>query len=48
MDNQLVSQEVLDALNAPLEPRPLTPNMLIWIKNTQQPTVQSTSTEPLQ
>jgi hypothetical protein len=46
MDNQLVSQEVLDALNAlnaPPEPRPLTPNRLILIKNAQQPTVQSTS-----
>jgi hypothetical protein len=44
MDNQLVSQEVLDALNAlnaPPEPRPLTPNRLILIKNAQQPTVQS-------
>jgi hypothetical protein len=40
MDNQLVSQEVLDALNAPPEPRPLTPNRLILIKNAQQPTVQ--------
>lgn len=48
MDNQLVSQEVLDALNAPPEPRPLTPNRLIFIKNEQQPTVYSTFTEPLQ
>jgi hypothetical protein len=48
MDNQLVSQEVLDALNAPPEPRPLTPNRLILIKNAQQPTVQSTSTKPFQ
>lgn len=36
MDNQLVSQEVLDALNAPPEPRPLTPNMLIWLKSQQE------------
>ena len=40
MDDQLVSQEILDALNVPPEPRPSTPNVLIWIKNTQQPTVQ--------
>jgi hypothetical protein len=33
MENQLVSQEVLDALNAPPEPRPLTPNVLIWLKS---------------
>ena len=43
MDDQLVSQEVLDALNAPPEPRHLTPNMLIWLKSQEyQPANSST------
>jgi hypothetical protein len=36
MDNQLVPQEILDALNAPPMNPPITPNMLIWIKNTAE------------
>jgi hypothetical protein len=49
MNNQVfVSQEILDALNAPPVDPPVTFNKLIWIKNAQQPTVHSTSTESLQ
>jgi len=32
MEEQLVSQEVLDAMNAPPAPPPKTPNTLIWEK----------------
>lgn len=32
MEEQLVPQEILDALNAPPSPPPVTPHKLIWEK----------------
>lgn len=44
MSNPVVSQAILDALNAPPEPRPITPNIRMCLINQQYFSAQPTTT----